>query len=137
MSAQPAPSRTIEKGDQSNIDSAKQVLVRTDAEWTALWRQHSPDRPKPKVDFSKEMVVVAAMGQKPSSGYWTFIDGACEVDGQLEVFVSNVDDVSCIGALAVVTYPADAVRLPQTNLPIVFRETSIPCLQWARQIGFK
>ncbi len=80
---------------------------------------------------------MTAMGKKPSSGYWTFIDGACEVDGQLEVFVSNADDVSCIGPFAVVTYPADAVRLPQTKLPIVFRETSIPCLQWARQIGFQ
>ena len=33
--------RTIEKGDQSNIDEAKQVLVRTDAEWTKLWQQHA------------------------------------------------------------------------------------------------
>ena len=45
--------RTIEKGDQSNVDDAKQVLVRTEAEWTRLWQQHNPDRPRPKVDFSK------------------------------------------------------------------------------------
>ncbi len=35
--------RTIEKGDQSNIDDARQVLVRTDAEWThALAASTSP-----------------------------------------------------------------------------------------------
>ena len=44
--------RTIEKGDQSNVDEAKQVLVRTDGEWTRLWQQHSPERPRPAVDFS-------------------------------------------------------------------------------------
>ena len=68
------------------------------------------------------------------SGYWTIIDGACEVDGQVEVFVSNVEDARCSGQFMVVTYPADAVRLPQTDLPIVFRETQIPCTQWAKQL---
>lgn len=29
----------------------------------------------------------------------------------------------CVGQLAVQTHPADAVRIPQTDLPIVFRET--------------
>ena len=33
------------------------------------------------------------------------------------------------------TYPADAVRLPQTDLPVVFRETQIPCREWAKLIG--
>ena len=45
--------RTIEKGDQSNIDDARRVLVRTDAEWSTLWRQHHPDKPRPAVDFSR------------------------------------------------------------------------------------
>ena len=44
--------RTIAKGDQSNVDDARQVLVRTEAEWTKLWQQHAPDHPKPAVDFS-------------------------------------------------------------------------------------
>ena len=88
----------------------------------------------PEIDFAKEIVVVAAMGQRPSSGYWTIIDGACEVDGQVEVFVSNVEEVRCVGQFPVLTYPADAVRLPRTDLPIVFRETVIPCTEWAKQL---
>jgi len=72
------------------------------------------------------------MGQRPSPGYWTIIDGACEVDGRIEVFVSNVDDASCSAALGVVTYPADAVRLPRSDLPIVFRETQVGCKEWQR-----
>jgi len=84
----------------------------------------------PEIDFSKEMIIVAAMGQRPSSGYWTIIDGACEIDGQVEVFVSNVEDVSCTGQFGVVTYPADAVRLPRSDLPVVFRETEVSCKEW-------
>ena len=78
------------------------------------------------------MVVIAAMGRRPSSGYWTFVDGACEVDGQVEVFVSNVEGSVCAGhgQLPAETHPADAVRLPRSDLPIVFRETQVSCTQW-------
>jgi len=90
--------------------------------------------PPPEIDFSKEMVVVAAMGSRPSSGYWIIIDGACEVDGQVEVFVSSVEDARCSGQFPVVTYPADAVRIPRTDLPIVFRETRVSCTEWRDQL---
>ena len=84
--------------------------------------------PLPEIDFSKEMIVVSAMGFRPSSGYLIFIDGACEVDGQVEVFVSSVED-GCGAELAVLTAPADAVRLPRSDLPIVFRETQLSCTE--------
>jgi hypothetical protein len=90
--------------------------------------------PLPEIDFSKEMIVAAAMGARPTSGYLTVIDGACEVDGNVEVFVSSVEDVSCMGQATVITYPADAVRIPRTDLPIVFRETRIGCTEWAKQL---
>src|SRR5689334_2610650 len=90
----------------------------------------------PEIDFSKEMIVVAAMGQRPTSGYLTVIDGACEVDGRVEVFISSVENVGCIGVADVLTYPADAVRLPRSDLPVVFRETQIPCKQWGKQIHY-
>ena len=87
--------------------------------------------PLPEIDFSKEMIVVAAMGQRPSSGYSILIDGACEVDGQIEVFVSSVEEVSCgMGVFPSMTAPADAVRLPRGDLPVVFRETQLSCKEW-------
>jgi hypothetical protein len=86
--------------------------------------------PLPEIDFSKEMIVVAAMGQRPSSGYAILIDGACDVDGQIEVFVSSVEDVSGIGVFPAITAPADAVRLPRSDLPVVFRETQLSSKEW-------
>lgn len=98
--------------------------------WKRLTSRVSPGRwvpPMPEIDFSKETIVVSAMGTRPTSGYGTMIDGACEVDGQVEVFISNIED-PCSGAqLQVLTAPADAVRIPRTDLPIVFRETEIGC----------
>ena len=122
-------------------EKALRLVIKNRDEFSNFWKELTaavpPGQwvpPLPEIDFSKEMIVVAAMGQRSSSGYWIIIDGACEVDGQVEVFVSNVDDVSCAGQLGVVTYPADAVRLPRTDLPIVFREIQIPCTQWIKQL---
>ena len=87
----------------------------------------------PEIDFAKEMIIVAAMGERPSSGYGIIIDGACEVDGHVEVFVTSSErGDSCGGVLPVLTAPADAVRIPQTDLPIVFRETEVPCDHWQK-----
>lgn len=120
-------------------ENTLRLVIKTRDEFNEFWKRFTanlpPDNevpPPPEIDFSKEMIVVAAMGQRPTSGYWTFIDGACELDGQLEVFVSNVEGSACAGygQYAVVTHPADAVRLPQTDLPVVFREAQISCTEW-------
>jgi hypothetical protein len=122
-------------------ENAFRRVIRNRDEFSDFWKQFTAQVPPgnwvpplPEIDFSKEMVVVAAMGSRPTSGYWIIIDGACEADGQLEVFVGSADDVSCAAQLQVVTHPADAVRIPQTDLPVVFRETQIPCAQWKKQL---
>jgi hypothetical protein len=113
-------------------------VIKTREEFSDFWKRRLAPVPPgkwvpaiPEVDFSKEMVVVAAMGERPSSGYGIMIDGACECDGQVEVYVSSNENTCGGGALGVVTAPADAVRLPQTNLPVVFREIQARC-PWTR-----
>ena len=122
-------------------DNALRLVIKNRDEFSNFWKRLTarvpPGQwvpPLPEIDFSKEMIVVAAMGARPTSGYWTIIDGACEVDDQVEVFISNVEDVRCTGQMQVETYPADAVRLPRTDLPIVFRESQIGCTQWLNQL---
>jgi hypothetical protein len=109
-----APStRTIDKGDQSNIDDARRVLVRTDAEWTTLWRQHHPDKPRPAVDFSKEMVVGVFMGSRPNAGFSTAIVSATAANGALIVRYS--EKVPAPGSISaqVLTFPFHLVAIPK------------------------
>ena len=116
------------------------LVIRNRDEFSDFWKGLTAKVPPgqwapslPEIDFSKEMIVVAAMGERPSSGYSIMIDGVCEVDGHVEVFISSVEG-GCGGLqLAVVTAPADAVRIPKTDLPIVFRETQVPCDYWFKQ----
>ena len=111
------------------ISQPSRLVIRNRDEFNELWKQligpGSNKPPPPEVDFSREMIVVAAMGQKPSPSYAILIDGACEVDNQLEVFVRSVDYTKCGLQLGVITAPADIVRIPRTELPVVFRETEV------------
>ena len=112
-----APStRTIEKGDQSNVDDARRVLVRTEAEWTRLWQQHSFDRPKPKVDFSKEMIVAVFMGSRPNAGFSTTIVSATAANGAL--IVRYAEKVPAPGAISaqILTFPYHLVAIPRADV---------------------
>ena len=105
--------RTIAKGDQSNIDDAKQVLIRTEAEWTKLWQQHAPSQPRPPVDFSKEMVLGVFMGSRPNAGFSTTIVSATAANGAL--IVRYAEKVPAPGSMSaqILTSPFHLVAIPK------------------------
>jgi hypothetical protein len=112
-----APStRTIEKGDQSNVDEAKQVLVRTEAEWTRLWQQHNPERPRPKVDFSKEMVVAVFMGSRPNAGFSTTITSAMAANGALVVRYNETMPRTGAVSAQILTFPYHIVAIAKADV---------------------
>jgi hypothetical protein len=111
----PAP-RTIEKGDQSNIESAKQILVRTEAELRKLWQEHAPDRPMPKVDFSREMVVGVFMGSRPNAGFSTAIVSATAANGALMVRYSENKPVAGTVTAQILTFPYHLVAIPKADV---------------------
>jgi PrcB C-terminal len=77
--------RTIDKGDHSNMDDAARVTVKTESEWQQLWQKHTPDRPRPKVDFTKEVVVGVFLGSRPTAGYVLEVVSATPDSGTLVV----------------------------------------------------
>jgi hypothetical protein len=115
MSAQTQGPRTIEKGDQSNIDSPKQVVVRTDAEWTRLWEQHAPDRPKPAVDFSNESVIGVFMGSRPNAGFSTAIVSAMEGGGALVIRYTETIPRRDVITAQILTFPFHLVAIPKAT----------------------
>jgi len=127
MQPQPSPApRTIEKGDQSNIENARQVLVRTDAELRQLWQQHAPQRPMPKVDFSREMVVAVFMGSRPNAGFSTAIVSATAANGALMVrYDENRPPAGSVSA-QILTFPYHLVAIPRADVKDVKFEKVVP-----------
>jgi hypothetical protein len=109
-------SRTVAKGDQSNIDDTKQVLVRTEAEWTKLWQQHAPDHPRPAVDFSKEMVVGVFMGSRPNAGFTTTITSATAANGALNVRYNETTPRAGAITAQILTFPYHLVAIPKADV---------------------
>lgn len=122
------------------ISQRARLVIRDRAEFNELWNKimstASDKPPLPEVDFSREMIIVAAMGQQPSR-YEIIIDSACEVDNQLEVLVRTTRFLPCGAYPGLLPETVDIVRLPKTDLPVVFRETEVTsdCKALLRPVG--
>ena len=108
--------RTIDKGDQSNIDAPRQALVRTPAEWEALWHMHTFDRARPAVDFSREMVVAVFMGTRPNAGYSVEVVSALEKGGALIVRYRETAPSPGAVTAQILTFPYHIVAFPKVNV---------------------
>ena len=117
-----APMRRLEKGSNSVIDDARQVTARTADEWAALWRQHAPDRPRPTVDFSKEMVVGVFMGSRPTAGFAVEIVGVNETPGGVVVRYRETRPSRDAMTAQVLTSPYDLVAVPTIAGTVTFEK---------------
>ena len=108
--------RTIEKGDTSNVDDTKQVLIRTEDEWAKLWRQHAAERPRPAVDFSKEMVVGVFMGSRPTAGFATAIVSTTAGNGVLIVRYTEKLPAGRAITAQILTFPFHLVAIPKATV---------------------
>jgi hypothetical protein len=105
--------RTLDNGANSNVDSARQTVARSEAEWRALWQSHSPDRPAPSVDLSTEMIVAVFLGSRPTAGFSVEIVGAEVRDGALVVRYRETTPASGAITAQVLTSPYAIAAVPK------------------------
>jgi hypothetical protein len=121
QSAAPA-FRTVEKGSQSNIDAARQVVIRTAAEWAAFWKTHNYDKPAPPIDFGKEMVIGVFMGSRPTGGYSTEISAIAERDNGLVVTYREASPRADAMTVQVLTFPYQLVATAKRAGEVTFEK---------------
>lgn len=121
-------------------DGPLQFVIRDRIQFTDFWKRAqifaTPGvgvPPMPEIDFSKNMLVAVVMGNKPTPGYQIIIDGACEVDGHLDVFMTSIDPTEC-SQIEGKSAAADIVILPRTDLPVVFHENKVDCKEYRDQL---
>jgi hypothetical protein len=115
------PMRTIARGDQSGVDTERQVVVRTAAEWTALWRQHAPDQQPPAVDFAKEMIVAVFLGSRSTAGYSVEILGVDPGQGSLTVRYRQRAPAPDAITAQIITSPFQIVAIPKSSGDVRFQ----------------
>jgi hypothetical protein len=112
--------RALDKGDQSNMDDARQAVARTADEYNALWRLHAPDRPQPRVDFPKEMVIGVFMGSRPTAGFAIDVVGSREEAGALVVQYRETRPARGLITAQVITSAYHIVAMPARTGTIRF-----------------
>ncbi|HEX8272958.1 MAG TPA: protease complex subunit PrcB family protein [Longimicrobiaceae bacterium] len=102
---------------------ARQV-VRSEGEWRDVWaRLHEtmmPQPPLPAVDFSREMVIVAALGQRSSGGYSILVDSVYDAGSALRAVVRRSSPGAGCIVTASLTQPVDVVRVPASGKGVGF-----------------
>ncbi len=108
-------------------------VLRDEQSWLEFWRALtavvSPAPEPPTVDFTADMVLVAAMGRRATAGYAVSVEGVYSSDGALYVDVlERSPGVGCLSA-QVITTPVTAVRVRvhDGSVQFVTREEGGPC----------
>lgn len=79
----------------------------------------------PAVDFANEEILVAALGERGSSGYSIVFEGASANDkGEIDVVVRFGAPGKNCATLTVLTQPVDIARIPKTAAIVRFVERS-------------
>jgi hypothetical protein len=92
--------------------------------WNRVFGNMTEPPPVPKVDFSREQVLVAALGQRGSGGYRIEVAHASQGDGEVVAAVLITSPgAHCATSLAL-TQPVDIVKLPVSNSAVRFVESS-------------
>ena len=116
----PPPFSTVAKGDASGQQTAKQVTVRTAAEWKVLWKDHAPTEKMPNVDFAKNMVVGIFLGTKPSAGHEVEIVGVRMQEKDLIVEYAQKQPGRGTMAAQILTEPYHLVAVAKHTGPVRF-----------------
>ena len=109
----------------SGLGEPTRLVISDAAMFTRVWEQAFASVPVPSVDFGRERVIVAALGQRASGGYAIEIQGA-NVEGDEMVFdvVSTTPGDYCAVSMAL-TQPVDMVKVPRSTAAVRFAERSV------------
>lgn len=105
------PMRSIDKGQESQIDTARQVSAHTADEWAKLWMQHAGARTRPNVDFNKEVIAAVFLGTRPSAGYAVEVVSARQEGAALVVSYKETRPAPDSVAAQVLTSPYHIVAI--------------------------
>lgn len=86
--AEPLSFRSLDKGSFSGVRSDLREVLRSQAEWSALWARHKPNQSAPRVEFPNESVV--AVVEHRSTGCFGVHVGNVSYDASARVLTVEV-----------------------------------------------
>jgi hypothetical protein len=121
-------------GSYTGLEEPLRAVVRSAGEWRDLWARLAANRipvpAPPEIDFSERVVVVAAMGSRPTGGHAIRIDRVSYAGDTLWVEVTSVAPGAACVTTQALTAPVAAVsveRRPNVSARFLDREETLDC----------
>jgi hypothetical protein len=112
----------------SGVEQPLRAVIRSEAEWRPIRETLTGGQPGAAVrsiDFRREMVIVAALGEQLETGRTVTFGGIQRVTGEIIAEVVQVlPDPRC-ETVEIRTTPLAAVAVPRSDAPVRFIERSI------------
>ena len=118
----PASPPTARSYDACGFKTAERTVIRSEAAWREAWAKlnESPPTAAPAVDFSRDMLLLAALGQRNTGGYAVQIASANVTNGVLRVeVVETRPGIGCMTTQAL-TCPVAVARVPRHDGAVEF-----------------
>jgi hypothetical protein len=121
--AQPQlPFTLLASGQASGIEDAREVVVSSEQEWTALWKSHAGGEKPKKVDFSKVTVVGVFLGSRPTAGFEVRISRVVAEGRECVVEYEELRPARDRVVAQVLTSPYQLITLERPVGPVRFRK---------------
>ena len=112
----------------SRIRQSERLVIRDQAAWVdawaSLWPSSAPIPAPPNVDFSREMIVFVALGERPTGGYSILVDSAASTPAGVTVWVGTSTPGLRCGTTQALTQPVDIARMQRVDTPVRFVDVS-------------
>jgi hypothetical protein len=103
--------RRIGKWTRTGVGEARRLIIRDANAWADFWSELGVGD-RPAVDFTRDMVVAVAAGQRPTGGYEIAVDRVRQANGELTVEVLETTPGPNCMTTASLTQPVDVVVVP-------------------------
>jgi hypothetical protein len=126
-SARSVAFRTVahDAGTSSSVTGRTAVVVRRDRRWRSLWRDLNAGAyqrpPLPRVDFSRQMLILVTQGRQSSGGYSITVESVRDDGTRLIVSARERAPGSSCATPQVLTAPYHVVRVRRSSKPVSVR----------------
>ena len=117
----------------SGFTQPARTVIGDSAAWRAAWTQlHARGGPLPAlpaVDFARQSVILAALGQRATGGYGIIVESATMARDTLRVTIRSLSPGPRCGTTAALSEPVDLALLPRVARPVAFveRDSVVVC----------
>jgi hypothetical protein len=112
--------RSLDSSKDSGVLARREVVVKDQDSWAALWAEHAKGRALPAVDFNRQMVVGVFLGQLYTPCYSMHIQSITSDQSKVTVHYVIVPPAAGAVCVATVASMAQLVAIDRTSVPVVF-----------------